>query len=76
MVTTTEEVDKDTKILDNKKDAGVTTPLLKKKLRTTEKVTTSEVVHKGTKKWIIRKGQWSRHHCLRKMIYNQDGNNK
>ena len=40
--------DKDTNILDNKKEEVVTTPLLEKKLLTTEKVKTSDEVHKHT----------------------------
>ena len=46
--TTSEEVDKFTRNLDDKKEAVVTTPLLKKTLLTTEKFTTSEEVEKGT----------------------------
>ena len=42
-------VEKDTKYLDYKKEAVFTTPLLEKKLFTTEKVTTSEEVHKRNK---------------------------
>ena len=42
-------VDKDTNILDDKKEAVVTTPLSEKKWLTNEKVTTSDEVHKSTK---------------------------
>ena len=49
MVTTSEEVDKDTKFLDDKKEVVVTTQCSEKKLLRTEKVTTSEEVHKATK---------------------------
>ena len=41
-------VDKNTYVLDDKKDAVVPTPLSEKKLLTTEKVTTSDEVHKLT----------------------------
>ena len=41
-------VDKDTNVLDYKKEAVVTTPLSENKLLTTEKVTTSDDVHKCT----------------------------
>ena len=41
-------VDKYTNVLDDKKQAVVTTPLSEKKLFTTEKVTTSDEVHKLT----------------------------
>ena len=41
-------VDKDTNALGDKKEAVVTTPLLENKLPTTEKVTTSDEVHKRT----------------------------
>ena len=41
-------VDKDTNVLDDKKEAVVTTPLPEKKLFTTENVTTSDGVHKLT----------------------------
>ena len=47
-VTTSEDVDKGPKHLDDKKQAVVTTPQLKK-LLTTEKIKTSEEVDKGTK---------------------------
>ena len=43
-------VDKNTKKLDDKKEAVVMTPLSEKKLLTTEKVTTSEEFQKRTKK--------------------------
>ena len=43
-------VDKDTIFLDDKKQVVVTTPLLENKVLTTEKVTTSDEVHKHTKK--------------------------
>ena len=39
-------VDKDNIFLDNKKESVVTTPFSEKKLLTTEKVTTSDEVHK------------------------------
>ena len=39
-------VEKDTNALDDKKEAVITTPFLEKKLLTTEKVTTSDEVHK------------------------------
>ena len=42
-------VDKDTKHLDDKKEAVFTKSLSEKKLLTAEKVTTSEEVHKRTK---------------------------
>ena len=51
--------------MDYKKDAVVTTPFSKKKLPTTEKVTTSEEVEKGTKIWMIIKRQWSQRHFRR-----------
>ena len=41
-------VDKDTNVLDDKKEAVFTTPLSEKKLLTTEKVTTSDEVNKRT----------------------------
>ena len=43
-------VDKGTKHLDDKKETVVTTPFSEKKLLTTEKITTSEEVYKGTEK--------------------------
>ena len=43
-------VDKDTNFLDDKKEAVVTTSLSENKLFTTEKVTTSNEVHKRTEK--------------------------
>ena len=49
-VTTSEEVHKGTKNLDDKKESVVPTPLSKEILSTTEKVTTSEEVDKGTEK--------------------------
>ena len=49
MITISEEVEKDTKKLDDRKEAVVTTPLSKKKLLITEKVTTSEEFYKRTK---------------------------
>ena len=49
-VKTSEEVDKVTIKLDDKKEAVVTKPFSKKILFTTEKVTTSEEVDKDTKK--------------------------
>ena len=70
MVKKSEEVEKDNKILYNKKESVVTTPLSKNKLLRTEKVTTSEEVHKYTKIWMTRKKQWLRHHFQRKIIYN------
>ena len=48
-VTTSEELQKSTKNVDDKKEAVVTTPFSKEILFTTEKVTTSEEVDKGTK---------------------------
>ena len=54
-VTTSKEVDKGTKKLDDKKEAVVTTPFSKKKLLTTEKVTTSKEFDKGTKKLDYKK---------------------
>ena len=47
-------VDKDTNVLDDKKEAVVTMPLSEKKLLTTEKVTTSDEVHKRTNKITTR----------------------
>ena len=47
-VTTSEEVEKGTKILYDKKQALVTTKLSEGKLLTTEKVTTSDGIDKGT----------------------------
>ena len=44
-------VDKDSTVLDDKKEAVVTTPLSENKLLTTEKVTTSDEVHKRTEKF-------------------------
>ena len=41
-------VDKDSNVLDNNKEAVVTTPLPEKKLLTTEKVKTSDEVQKRT----------------------------
>ena len=41
-------VGKDINVLDDKKEAVVTTPLSERKLLTTEKVTTSDEVHKRT----------------------------
>ena len=41
-------VDKYINVLDDKKESVVTTPLLEKQLLTTEKVTTSDEVHKLT----------------------------
>ena len=43
-------VDKDTNVLDDKKQAVVTTSFSEKKVLTTEKVTTSDDVHKRTDK--------------------------
>ena len=43
-------VDTDSNVLDDNKEAGVTTPLSEKKLLTTEKVTTSDEVHKSIEK--------------------------
>ena len=43
-------VDKDTNVLDDKKEAVVTTPLSEKKLLTTENFTTIDEVHKRTEK--------------------------
>ena len=40
------QVDKETNVLDDKKQAVVTTPLSEKKLLTTGKVTTSDEAHK------------------------------
>ena len=54
-VATSEEVDKDTKKLDDKKESVVMTPFSKKKLLTTGRVTTSEEVDKGTKKMDSKK---------------------
>ena len=48
--TTSEEVDKGTKNLDDRKKALVPTPLSKEQLLRTEKVTTNKEVDKGTKK--------------------------
>ena len=45
-------VDKDTDILNDKKEAVVTTPVSEKKVLTTEKVTTSDEFHKHTEKII------------------------
>ena len=47
-------VDKDTNVLYDKKEAVVTTPILEKKLLTTENVTTSDQVHKLTQKITTR----------------------
>ena len=44
-------VDRYSNVLDDNKEAVVTTPLPEKKLLTTEKVTTSDEVHKHTKKF-------------------------
>ena len=44
-------VDKDSNVLGDKKEAVVTTPLLEKILLITEKVTTSDEVHKSTEKF-------------------------
>ena len=44
-------VDKDSNILDDKKEAVVTTPFSEKKSLTTEIVTTSDEVHKRTEKF-------------------------
>ena len=49
-------VDKDTDILDDKKEAVVTTPLSEKELLTTEKVTTNDEVHKRTDKITTSEG--------------------
>ena len=46
-------VDKDTNVLDDKKEAVVMTQLSEKKSLTTEKVTTSDEVHKRTQKITI-----------------------
>ena len=43
-------VGKDTNFLDDKKEVVVTTPLSENKLLTTEKVTTSDEVHKRTQR--------------------------
>ena len=43
-------VDKDTNVLDNKKEAVVPTPLTEKKVLTNEKVATSDEVNKRTEK--------------------------
>ena len=45
-----QSVDKYTNVLDNKKEAVVTMPLLEMKVLTNEKVTTSDEVHKSTEK--------------------------
>ena len=44
-------VDKYNNVLDDKKEALATTPFLEKKLLTTEKVTTSDEVHRYTEKF-------------------------
>ena len=44
-------VDKDSNVLDDKKEALAMTPLSEKKLLTTEKVTTSDEVHNITEKF-------------------------
>ena len=49
-------VDKDTNILDDKKEAVVTTPLSEKELLTTEKFTTNDEVHKRTDKITTNQG--------------------
>ena len=49
-------VDKDSNVFDNKKEAVLTTPLLEKKLFTTEKVTTRDEVHKRTEKFTTSEG--------------------
>ena len=43
-----QSVDKDNNVLDDKKEAVVTTPFSEKKLFTNEKATTSDEVHKRT----------------------------
>ena len=48
-------VNKYTNVLDDKKESVVTTPLSKNKLLKTEKVTTSDELHKSTDK--IKKGE-------------------
>ena len=45
-----QQVNKDTNVLDDNKEAVVMTPLSEKKLFTTEKVTTSDEVYKHTEK--------------------------
>ena len=49
-------VGKDTNFLDDNKEAVVTTPLSEKKLLTTEKVKTSDEVHKRTENFTTSEG--------------------
>ena len=55
-ISTISLVDKDTNVLDDKKEAVVTTSFLEKKLLTAEKVTTSDEVHKHTEKFTTSEG--------------------
>ena len=69
-------VDKDTNVLDDKKEAVVTTPLSEKKLFTTENVTTSDEVHKRTENIItseeVVKGTYEVHKCNEKITTNEE----
>ena len=71
-------VDKDTNILDDKKEALVMTTFTEKKLLTTEKVKTSDKVHKRiekiTKSEEVDKGTDEVHKCTEKIITSEDVN--
>ena len=69
-------VDKDTNVLDDKKEAVVMTPFSEKKLLTAEKVTTSDDVHKRTNNITtsddIVKGTDEVHRITEKIITNEE----
>ena len=68
-------VDKDSNVLADKKEAVVTAPLLEKKLLTTEKVTTSDQVHKRneniTTSEEVVKGTYEVHKFTKKITTNE-----
>ena len=69
-------VDEYTQVLDDKKEAVVTTPLLQNKLLTTERVPTSDEVHKRTEKITtseeVVKGADEVHKRTEKITTNED----
>ena len=69
-------VDKDTNVLDDKKDAVVTTTFLENKLLTTQKVTTSDEVNKYTDNITtseeVVKGTDEVHKCTEKITTNKE----
>ena len=69
-------VDKYTTVLNDVKEAVVMTPFLEKTLLTTEKVTTSDEVHKHTEKITtseeVFKGNYEVYKCIEKITTNED----